>query len=71
MTDTTHQERNRYAMMVLEFWMNQQAIKGFTTGIDSNELIYLAHDLLQNGSENLGDKEKGYLAHLEGTGITQ
>jgi hypothetical protein len=66
MNATTPKERNRYAMMVLEFWMNQQAIEGFTTGIDSNELIYLTHDLLQHGPEGLGIKQKGYLDHLQG-----
>jgi hypothetical protein len=71
MNATTHQERNRYAMMVLEFWMNQQAIEGFTTGIDSHELVGLAHDLLQHGPEGLGDKESAYLAHLQGTGVEQ
>jgi len=59
------------AMMVLEFLNEQYANDDFNTGIDSGELIWLAHTILQNGLNGLTEQQTAYLAHLEGTAMQQ
>lgn len=55
------------AMMVLEYANDQIALEDLFTGIEVGDLIYLAHQILQNGAENLAEPQKTQLAHLHGT----
>ena len=55
------------AMMVLEYANDQMALEHLFTGIEAFDLVYLAHQILQNGVENLAEPQKTQLAHLNGT----
>jgi len=68
---TPQKDRVLYAMMVLEFLNDQYQSEDFETGVPTSELIWLAHSILQNGIDGLTDNQSAYLAHLEGTGVTQ
>lgn len=68
-TVTEKEEKIIYAMMVLEYQMNQFSIDSFDTGISNEDLTWLAHALLQHGPKGLDTKNAAYLAHLEGVGV--
>ena len=68
---TPEKDRVLCAMMVLEFLNDQYQSEDFDTGVPTNELIWLAHSILQKGMDGLTDEQSAYLAHLEGTGVTQ
>jgi hypothetical protein len=68
---TNDTERNKYAMMVLEYQSNQYAIEGYETGVSNEDLTWLAINLLQYGPEGLSAKDTNYLAHLMGTAVQQ
>lgn len=59
------------AKMVLEFLNEQYANDNFETGIDSGQLIWLAHSILQNGLGGLTEQQTAYLEHLKGTAMQQ
>lgn len=52
-------------MMVIDYAINQIGLDSEFTGIETQQLMFLAHSILQNGSENLSPEYKMYLAHLK------
>jgi predicted component of type VI protein secretion system len=55
----------RTAMMVLEYCNDQMASDDFKTGIPTQDLVWLAHSILQYGVKNLTKEQKAQLAHLQ------
>lgn len=65
MSNDLSNENRRTAMMVLEYCNDQMASAELSTGIPSQDLVWLAHEILQYGVKNLPKEEAEKLARLE------